>query len=145
MHTASVCSDCGVPLRLASELAGPAAGAGLPAAGELVLIRAEGPAWVEALAARLRAADIPSRVEIIDPKRFGARSGLAGSACGLFVREADVARAREIDAIVEREQIPDLPGAAPTEGEGEGEACPACSHPITPDTTECPDCGLHLA
>jgi hypothetical protein len=142
VHAAQVCSDCGVPLRLVSELAGPQAGAGLPPASELVLIRAEGPAWIEALAGALRAAEIPSRVEIIDPQAHGARSGLSGTACGLFVMERDVARAREVDARIQREQIPDLPEV---EASGEaGEGCPACGHAIGPDDAECPDCGLFL-
>ncbi|MBW2316527.1 MAG: hypothetical protein JRH10_20380 [Deltaproteobacteria bacterium] len=142
LHTTEVCSDCGVPLKLVSELEGPDAGAGLPPASELALIRAEGPAWIDVLAAALRAADIPSRVEIIDPEQHGARSGLTGSACGLFVREVDVVRAREIDAEVQREQIPDMP-TEDVAGEGE-EGCPACGHAIAADDAECPDCGLFL-
>lgn len=142
------CSDCGVPLRLAAELEPGVGDAGLADLSELVLIRAEGPAWIEALAARLRQADIASRVEIIDPQRHGVRSGVAGSACGLFVRSADLDRAREIDARVQREQIPDLPGAGESEAgaadaRGE-EACPACGHPAPADAPECPDCGLFL-
>lgn len=139
LATATVCSDCGVPLRLAAELEG--AGAGPALEGELVLLRAEGPAWIEQLADRLRAADIPSRVEIIDPERFKARSGVSGTACGLFVRPGDLARAREIDAAVQREQIPDLPESA---SEGESEGCPACGAAVAPEASECPDCGLFL-
>ena len=142
IHTAEICSDCGVPLRLAAELERSEGEAGMPQAGELVLIRAEGPAWIETLAGRLRAEGIDSRVEIIDPESYGARSGLSGSACGLFVREADVARAKEIDAEVERDEIPDLPGDA-TEGEVEG--CPACGHALDAEASECPDCGLFIA
>jgi len=144
LHTAQTCSDCGVPLRLASEIeSGAADGSGLPPASELVLIRAEGPAWVEGLADRLAAAEIPARVEIIDPERHGIRSGVRGSACGLFVRPEDEARARAIDAEVEREQIPDLDGTEASEA-GDGDACPACGHTVAPDDAECPDCGLHL-
>ena len=143
LHTAERCSDCGVPLRLASELTAESGLVGLPQAGELVLIRAEGPAWVEDLANALRTEDIPSRVEIIDPEQHGARSGLSGTACGLFVREADLARAREIDARVEREQIPDLPVDSASAVAEDG--CPACGQPLAPDDRECPDCGLFLA
>ncbi|NNL68015.1 MAG: hypothetical protein HKP30_17335 [Myxococcales bacterium] len=136
------CSDCGVPLRLAAELAaGADGGGGLPPIGELVLIRAEGPAWIEALADRLRAEEIPSRVAIIDPARHGIESGLSGSACGLFVRADDAVRAREIDAHVQQEQIPDLPVAGADE---QAEGCPACGHPAPADAAECPDCGLHF-
>jgi hypothetical protein len=142
VHTAVRCSDCGVPLRLASELAAAAAGSGLPSTGELVLIRAEGPAWIEALAHALRLADIPSRVEIIDPERHGARSGLSGAACGLFVREADVARAREVDARVQRDQIPDLPDEGVADDADD--TCPACGHALGASDSECPDCGLAL-
>jgi len=143
VHTAQVCSDCGVPLRLAVELADPGsdAGSGLPPAEELVLIRAEGPAWIEMLAERMRAAGVPSRVEIIDPARFGARSGTGGAACGLFVREADLAEARRIDAQVQREQIPDLAGEEDAEG---SEGCPACGAALAAEAGECPDCGLFL-
>jgi len=143
LHTAQTCSDCGVPLRLASEVAAAGGVAGLPAASELVLIRAEGPAWIESLANALRIEDIPSRIEIIDPEQHGARSGVSGSACGLFVREVDLARAREIDAEVEREQIPDLPAeSAPAVAD---DGCPACGHRVVPEARECPDCGLFLA
>jgi len=140
VHSAQVCSDCGVPLRLASELAGGAAG-GLASAADLVLIRAEGPAWIEALADRLRAEGVPSRVELVDPERASVKSGVSGTACGLFVREADAARAREIDALVQRDQIPDLPPEAVPGGH---EGCPACGHALAPDHDECPDCGLFL-
>lgn len=143
LHTTEVCSDCGVPLRLASELTDTEAAGGLPPASELVLIRAEGPAWIEALAQALREADVPSRVEIIDPEKHGARSGVSGSACGLFVLERDVAKAREIDARVQREQIPDLPSDDAASDGGE-EGCPACGHALGPDDAECPDCGLFL-
>jgi hypothetical protein len=136
------CSDCGVPLRLVSELSGADGATGLAEVGGLVLIRAEGPAWIEALADRLRTEGVPSRVAIIDPERHGIRSGVSGSACGLFVREADAARAREIDLQVQQEQIPDLP---PAGGEGEVEGCPACGHPAPPEASECPDCGLFFA
>jgi len=141
LPTATVCSDCGVPLRLAAELSGAPVGGGPQLEGELVLVRAEGPAWVEQLADRLRAAGIPSRVEIIDPERFKARSGVSGTACGLFVRPGDLARAQEIDAVVQREQIPDLPADA---REGESDGCPACGAAVAPEARECPDCGLFL-
>jgi hypothetical protein len=131
-----------VPLRLALELAGGDAAGGLSEIDQLVLLRAEGPAWIETLADRLRREEIPSRVAIIDPERHGMRSGVSGSACGLFVREADVARAREIDARVQREQIPDLPGAEAEAGE---DACPACGHPTPVDASECADCGLSFS
>jgi hypothetical protein len=142
VHTAVTCSDCDVPLRLASELAGPA-GDGLPPTPDLVLLRAEGPAWIDALAEALGAEGIPSRVQIIDPERHGIRSGVRGSACGIFVREADVAAARAVDARVHREQVPDLGAAEAHEASaGEGEGCPACGHELAPDASECPDCGL---
>lgn len=141
LPTIESCSDCGVPLRLAAELAAGEGGDGMPPIAELVLIRAEGPAWIEQLAGRLRAEEIPSRVEIIDPSRHGIESGLSGSACGLFVRADDATRAREIDARVQQEQIPDLPAAGAGE---ETEGCPACGHAAPADADECPDCGLHF-
>ncbi len=128
-----------MPLRLASELSGDGA-LELPPASELVLIRAEGPAWFETLAVALTAAGIRSRVELLDPERVGARSGVSGTACALFVRPKDEARAREIDAAVHRDQVPDLEHAESVEGHGEG--CPACGHAVPDDATDCPDCGL---
>ena len=53
-----------------------------------------------------------------------------------------MARAREIDARIEREQIPDVPGDVAAEEGAEG--CPACGHALAPDAEECPDCGLYL-
>ena len=74
--------------------------------------------------------DVEVLVEIIDPSRHGVDSGVVGSACGLFVREVDAARAREVDVIVQAEQIPDMPADAAT---GEAEGCPACGHSLGAD------------
>lgn len=141
LHTVMRCSDCGSDLRLASEVTG-APEDGMPPVSELELIRAEGPAWIEALAARLADQGIDSRVEIIDIAKHGARSGSGDVACGLFVRPGDVQRAREIDAAVQREQIPDVEESH--QQGGECEHCPACGSDVPDAAPECPDCGLVL-
>jgi len=141
VHTAETCSDCGVPLRLASELVSGTSPA--PVAGaDMALLRAEGPAWIEALADALAAEGIASRVAILDPEQHGVRSGVRGAACGLFVAESDHARARRVDAAVERQQIPDLRDHEAADAEDGDEACPACGHALAADAAECPDCGL---
>lgn len=160
VHTALACSDCGAALVLASEIQRGLGGAGLSMPDDRVLLRAEGPAWIEALGERLEDAGIPCWTELIDPERAPGRAG----ACALHVRESDVARAREIDAALEHEQIPDLAdlgyraeplaspvsrpagaGLDPTPVEAADEACPACGAglgALGDDAQECPDCGL---
>ncbi len=154
VHTALACSDCGADLVLASEVHRGLGGAGRPMPGDLVLLRAEGPAWIEALGERLEDAGIPCWTALIDPERAPGRAG----ACALHVRTSDIARAREIDAALEHEQIPDLadlrgpagegaahPGPGPSAGDEADEACPACGAGLGApgdEAPECPDCGL---
>ena len=48
-----------------------------------------------------------------------------------------------VDAAFTEYQIPDMPDVA--EGGGPSEdACPACGAEVTPETAECPECGIVL-
>lgn len=140
LHTASECSDCHVALRYPEEIAAAVSEEGADElTGELVLLRAEGAAWIEELAGSLDDAGIPFRTGPVGGAGSRARTG----AIGLYVRPEDVERARAIDAEHLREQIPDMPDEVAAPG-GEDE-CPACGAPCPAEASECPDCGLVFA
>ena len=61
----------------------------------------------------------------------------------VYVRAADIERAREIDREVIREVMPDVPEDFDPSAHDTGQ-CPACGEPVTEGATECPECGLAL-
>jgi hypothetical protein len=132
------CAGCGVPLVEASALPEEGPPPGLPPSADLVRLRVENPVWIDALARRLAAEGIPSRVELVGAESQARR---LGSPCALFVRPEDAERARAVDAELLRSQLPDLPEGASTEWR-EAEGCPACGAAVGADASECPDCGL---
>lgn len=146
----SRCSDCGVDLVWETD-AEVALALGEP--GELglseegVLLREAGAQWVGALAEALVDADIPCRIATTAAHAQGLEDGrpVAALPLGIFVAEADLARARELDAVVLRRQLPDLEqvGVAVAGELGAGDdGCPACGAAIAADAAECPECGL---
>jgi hypothetical protein len=139
LATVERCPECGVALVEAGTQAERGAAPGLPPSADLVRLRVENPVWIAALAERLAAEGVPSRVELVDPAAT-PRNRL-GSPCALFVRAEDVARARAVDAELLRDQLPDLPEGA-SSGWSEAEGCPACGAAVGPDAAECPECGL---
>ncbi len=107
------------------------------AEGELALLRSAALDWVHALAERLGEAEIPCEVLSVDQTR--SRDGT----WAVYVRPADLARAREVDAAVLREVVPDIPeGFDPARLDTE--RCPACEEPVLEGATECAACGLAL-
>jgi hypothetical protein len=146
LPTVERCVDCDVPLvhegETRQDLAPAEAGA-LPDAGteDLILLREAEAAWARRLAESLGRAGVPCRVAPI-PAADGARAAWSGR-FGVFVRPADKARAREVDAARLREQLPDLDGdVVPGGEEEEVTACPACGSDVAPDAVECRACGL---
>lgn len=137
LHAASRCSDCGVDLVLDPQTS--QAAPELPEAGELVAVRGADLRWIRELEERLARAGIPCRVEIGETRPGAAARGT------LFVRPEDAEGAAAIDAEFAREQIPDLPEGTTSLWVESGDTCPACSSPVPPDATACPDCGLVIA
>ncbi len=151
VRTALRCADCGAALVFADEFAPPpeeAAGAELPPASELSLVRSGSASDLDAFAELLQELGISSRIDSyppgkrIDASATGARSrgAGAGSRLGLYVLEADLADAA---SAIEERMLSELPDAVRVE-RGELSACPACSAPIAADAIACSDCGLEF-
>lgn len=104
---------------------------------ELHAVRSAQLDWVHALAERLAEAGIPRQVHPVDERRA------TDSTWAVYVRAADLERARELDRVVMRELMPDVPDdfdpAALVTSE-----CPACGEPVGEGAAECPGCGLAL-
>ena len=103
----------------------------------LELLRSATLDWVHALAERLDAAEIPCQVNALDEKR--SRDGT----WAVYVRPGDLERAREIDAELLHEVVPDIPEGFEPASLDTGR-CPACEEPIAEGASECAGCGLAL-
>lgn len=104
---------------------------------ELALLRSATLDWVHRLAERLELAGMPHQVTSADETR--SRDGT----WAVYVRPADLERARELDAEVLREVVPDIPeGFDPAALDTE--RCPACEEPVAEGASECAACGLAL-
>jgi len=144
--TAARCADCDVDLVDGATLAAEQAEiAAFPPASELACLRVAPIAWIQALSEALQQGGVAHRVE---PARAedapdGHRDDVFGGAqlFGLYVRHEDEAPARELDASIAAQILPD---EAPLVEEGELESCPACAAGLATDATECPDCGLEF-
>ena len=143
VHSALTCVHCEVALVHEEEV--PTAGAqDLPPVGELTPIRVASAGWALALSELLVAEGIAHRVDVVSEDAAAAGRRAAGPGpYGVYVLEADVARARAIDAEHLEREIPDLPDDW-EDAAVEGEGCPACGACVAEDAAECPDCGLAL-
>jgi len=104
---------------------------------ELHLVRSAPLDWVHALAERLDEAGIARHVNPIGERRA------TDSTWGVYVREADLERALELDRVVMRELMPDVPEDFDPSTLDTNQ-CPACSEPVSEGASECPGCGLAL-
>jgi predicted RNA-binding Zn-ribbon protein involved in translation (DUF1610 family) len=144
--TAARCADCDVDLVDGATVAAQEAEiAAFPPASELACVRVAPIAWIQALSEALQQGGVGHRVE---PARAedvpdGPRDDVFGGAplFGLYVRQEHEAPARELDASIAAQILPE---EAPPVEEGEAESCPACAAGLAPDATECPDCGLEF-
>jgi len=112
-------------------------GDGLVAGEELQLVRSAQLDWIHALAERLTEAGIPRQVNPLTERRA------TDSTWGLYVRPADLARAKEIDREVMLEVMPDIPEDFDPSTHDTGQ-CPACGEPTPEGASECASCGLAL-
>jgi hypothetical protein len=104
---------------------------------ELHLVRSAPLDWIHALAERLEEAGIPLQVNPLGERRA------TDSTWGLYVREADLERALEVDRVVMRELMPDVPEDFDP-SRLDTSQCPACAEPVSEGSSECPGCGLAL-
>jgi hypothetical protein len=99
---------------------------------------------MEALARGLQERGVTLRVERAraEDAPEGQRADIFGDIAqlfGLYVRNEDLALARELDASIAAQLVP---AEAEPLAEGETEACPACGAALPADALECADCGL---
>lgn len=141
---AEVCADCRVPL-VHAEAAPPEEDLeGFPPASQLECVRVAPVAWMEALARGLRERGVTLRVERAraEDAPEGQRADVFGDIAqlfGLYVRSEHLELARELDASIAAQLVPDEAEALE---EGEVEACPACGAALAANVLECVDCGL---
>jgi hypothetical protein len=108
------------------------------AAGEEIhLVRSAQLDWIHALAERLAELGIPRQVNPIDERRA------TDSTWGLYVRLADLERAKLVDRDVMLELMPDIPEDFDPSA-SDTSRCPACDEPVGEGVGECPGCGLAL-
>jgi len=103
----------------------------------LHLVRSAQLGWIHALAERLEEAGVPRQVNPLGERRA------TDSTWGLYVRERDRPRARELDREVMREIMPDVPEDFDP-ATLDTSHCPACAEPVAENVGECPACGLAL-
>ena len=144
VSTVLACPDCGVALQASDGLAPVRRPHELPPVAQLVCVRTGSLSFAQGLSERLSRAGITHRLELEPDSLEGEANARRPDSMpyGVYVREHDAGRAREIDAIHMRSQFPDMPDVP--EGASVGDACPACGAVAAPDATECPDCGLAL-
>jgi hypothetical protein len=142
ISTALACPDCGVALVSSDGFTPVRSPNELPPIAQLVCVRAASLDYAQGLSERLSRVGITHRLEIEPAPRDPDARRTDAMPYGVYVREHDANRAREIDAVHMRSQFPDFPDAPEVGVVVEG--CPACGAAAAPDATECPDCGLAL-
>ena len=144
VSTVLACPDCGVALVASDDFVPVRSPNDLPPVAQLVCVRTASLSFAQGLSERLSRAGITHRLEIEPDSREGEHNARRPDSMpyGIYVREPDASRARELDAIHMRSQFPDFPEASEVGAVGDG--CPACGAAAAPDATECPDCGLAL-
>lgn len=146
LHSAERCVHCDVALVLPDDA--EEAASTLPPAAELHCVRAASVGWAMALSDRLREAGIAHRIQAVGDDSDGdgsARRPGQNLPYGVYVLEADLRAATEIDTSHMSSQIPDLPEGFEIDRGEVDDACPACGDPVDVDAAECPGCGLALA
>jgi hypothetical protein len=139
------CLDCGAQTRsswAAPELprAGPEAPEvsplPLPPETAAVMARAGTAHWVKKLEGVLARNGIPCRLDVYDPSE---RPPLT---YGVWVAEADLERAIELDHQLLLTEVPDFAETFPELPPAD--VCPACGSAVSSQDAECPSCGLAL-
>jgi hypothetical protein len=79
---------------------------------------------------------IPCRLDVHDPKERPTRT------YGVWVAEADLERAVELEHELLRSEVPDWDETFPALPSAD--ECPACGSRVSSEDAECPSCGLAL-
>lgn len=140
------CIDCGAPTRsswAAPELprarrqeASVVSPLPLPPETPADLVSASSADWVKKLEDVLARNGIPCRLDVYDPSECPTRT------YAVWVAEADLGRATELENELLRAEIPDYDETFPQLPPAG--VCPACGSPVSPSDAECPTCGLAL-
>jgi hypothetical protein len=142
---ATRCAECDVDLVFESEVPPEPETEAFPPAAELTCIRVAPIPWIRALSGGLEEGGVAHRVEPAQPADApeGQRVESFGDVdlFGLYVRDADAARVRELDAAIAVQVLPD---ENPDAVQGE-ETCPACGAALQVESEECSDCGISFA
>ena len=141
----SECADCGVAL-VPEHALEAATQDELPDLSELQCIRAASVGWAQGLSLRLSEAGISHRIEAAAEEGAESVRGEPGATLpyGVWVRDADLPAARQVDEDFLRSQIPDLPEELSDAEPAGDDQCPACGTAVSASAEECPDCGLVL-
>lgn len=144
LPTVDRCADCRVALVAAGVEPVAVAPRELPPASQLVCLRTASLGFAQGLSDLLSEAGITHRLEADPTSREGEHNARRPDSLpfGVFVREQDLAAAREVDREFMRRQFPDV-SEEPSAGAA-GEGCPACGAAVAADAVECPECGLAL-
>ena len=100
------------------------------------LVQASSADWVKKLEGVLARNGIPCRLDVYDPSERPI------STYAVWVAEADLERATELENELLRAEIPDYDETFP-ELPPAG-ICPACGSAVSSEDAECPSCGLAL-
>lgn len=136
----SECADCGVPLKMPEEIEKkrdnkPDVTAHLH--GEWIAIREEGKEVIRELSEVLSRKGISSQIALAP----GCSTGKCGCRYLLLVAKRDVHAAHDCIEEFHTQMYPEIKTAQEWESQGK---CLACGYSVSPDTKECPDCGLVL-
>lgn len=136
----SACADCGVPLKIPEEIEKkrdmkPDVATHLP--DEWVAIREEGKEGIRELSGLLSRNGIPSQIALAP----GCSTGKCGCRYLLIVAKSEATAAHNCIEEFHTQKYPEIKTSQEWELQGR---CPACGYCVSPDTKECPDCGLLL-
>ncbi len=134
------CADCGVPLKMPEEIGKKGENKSditAPLHDEWIAIREEGKEGIRELSDLLSRNGISSKVALAP--------GCSTGKCGCrYLLLAPKGKARAAHDCIEEffiQKHPEIKTSQEWESQGK---CPACGYSLSPNTKECPDCGLLL-
>lgn len=136
----SVCADCGVPLIMPEEVEkerNKKPDTAAPLHDEWVAIREEGKEGIRELSDVLSRNGIFYKI-VLAP---GCSTGKCGCRYLLLTAKGDALAAHDCIEEFHTQKYPEIKTSQEWELQGK---CPACGYSVSPDTEECPDCGLLL-
>ena len=136
----AACADCGVPLKMPEEIGKkrdnkPDVTAHIH--DEWVAIREEEKGGIRELSDLLSRNGIYSKIALAP----GCSTGKCGCRYLLLTAKTDAPTAHDCIEEYHTQKYPEIKTSREWETQGK---CPACGYCVSPDTKECPDCGLLL-